>query len=97
MSDLDFTAAVLKDAKYFTYTGSTVYLYSFDYLSPLAYPYINISQLRGVPHAWELSYLYQQGCRGYVCQPEDNALRDIIQKCWVNFVLTGFGIAKITR
>ena len=29
------------------------------------------------------------GCNGYTCQAEDNALRDIIQKCWVNFILTG--------
>ncbi|PAV73602.1 hypothetical protein WR25_00782 [Diploscapter pachys] len=89
MSDLDFTAAVLRDLKYFTTTGSNAYLYSFDYFSPLAWTWLNITELRQAPHSWEMPYLYDEGCNGYTCQAEDNALRDIIQKCWVNFILTG--------
>ncbi|PAV82753.1 hypothetical protein WR25_24708 isoform C [Diploscapter pachys] len=89
MSDLDFTAAVLRDLKYFATTGSAAYLYSFDYLSPLAWSWLNVTELRLAPHSSDKSYLYEEGCKGYKCQDEDIALRDTIQRCWVNFVLTG--------
>ncbi|PAV81721.1 hypothetical protein WR25_15374 isoform A [Diploscapter pachys] len=89
MSDLDFTAAVLRDLRYFATTGSTAYLYSFDYFSPLAWSWLNVTELRLAPHSSDKSYLYEEGCKGYKCQEEDIALRDIIQRCWVNFVLTG--------
>ena len=61
MSDLDFTAGVLRDAKYFAYTGSDTYIYSFDYFSPLAYSWLNISTLRNAPHSWEMDYLFSTG------------------------------------
>ena len=61
MSDLDFTAAVLRDLKYFTTTGSNAYLYSFDYFSPLAWTWLNITELRQAPHSWEMPYLYDEG------------------------------------
>ncbi|PAV86585.1 hypothetical protein WR25_12987 [Diploscapter pachys] len=63
-TEMVFIGPVLRDARYFAYTGSPTYLYSFDYLSPLAYPDITYPQLRGVPHGWEMPYIYNTSTGG---------------------------------
>jgi hypothetical protein len=52
-SDSTFAGPALRDARYLAFTGSDVYLYSFDFLNPRALPDIRDQQLRGVPHGWE--------------------------------------------
>ncbi|PAV86251.1 hypothetical protein WR25_23900 [Diploscapter pachys] len=89
MSDLDFIAGIRRDAQYHVHTGSNVYLYSFDYLSPYAWTFITDPRLRGVPHTLEMWYIYDSVCFGYPCQPDDNILREYFQQAWTNFVVHG--------
>ncbi|CAD6187279.1 unnamed protein product [Caenorhabditis auriculariae] len=88
-SEMVFIGPVLRDARYFSYTKSPVYLYSFDYLSPLALPQITEPKLRGVQHAWELQYIFDTNCDGFTCQVQDNQIRSYMGQTWVNFIKQG--------
>ncbi|CAI4229962.1 unnamed protein product [Auanema sp. JU1783] len=88
-SEMVFIGPVLRDAKYFAYTRSNVFLYSFDYLAPQALPAITQPQLRGVPHAWELQYVMNTNCEGWLCTSDDDTLRTITSDIWANFIISG--------
>lgn len=96
-SDIEFVAGTMRDANYFYKTGSKVYLYSFDFLTPQAQPEVkNIipkndvqltdQRLRGVPHTWDLQYWY--GSPRYTTQ-DDKTTADLCGKLWTNFILNG--------
>ncbi|CAJ0946625.1 unnamed protein product, partial [Mesorhabditis belari] len=87
-SEMVFVGPALRDAKYFSYTGSDVFLYSFDYLNPAAIPEENITALRGVPHGWELQYIFNDG-HSWPTTDNDTKTTELMGKLWTNFVLYG--------
>uniref|UniRef100_A0A914V394 Carboxylic ester hydrolase n=1 Tax=Plectus sambesii TaxID=2011161 RepID=A0A914V394_9BILA len=90
-TEMIFVGPTYRDAMTFRQTHSPVYLYSFDYLAPGAFPTLQ-APLRGVPHAWELQYLFgypATGSGGWQKTPDDDATMNYFGQYWANFVITG--------
>ncbi|CAJ0585344.1 unnamed protein product, partial [Mesorhabditis spiculigera] len=92
-SEMVFIGPALRDAKYFAYTSSPVYLYSFDYLNPKAQPTQNNTKLRGVPHGYELQFVF--GYPEFHDDPVDIKLTELMGNLWSNFVVYGDPTASI--
>ncbi len=79
----------------FRQTNSPVYLYSFDYLAPKAFPTLNV-QLRssGIPHGWEVPYVFgypghEYG--GWDVTADDLKTENYMHQFWTNFIKFGYG------
>jgi carboxylesterase type B len=91
-TEMIFVGPTYRDAMTFRQTGSNVYLYSFDYLAPGAYPTLQ-NPLRGIPHAWEIQYLFgypATGAGGWHKTADDVATMNYFGQFWANFVITGY-------
>ncbi len=87
-----FVGPVLSDARYFLWTGSRVFLYSFDYHNPAALASIVDAPLRGIPHGWELQYLFGEPATsngGWPVTPDDLTVSAFMSTSWTNFVRSG--------
>lgn len=87
-----FIGPVYRDAMYFRHYGSRVFLYSFDYLAPLALSNID-PRLRGLPHGWELQYLFGYPATaegGWTPTADDTATTNQMSRFWTNFVIYGY-------
>jgi len=90
-TEMIFVGPTYRDAMTFRQTGSNVYLYSFDYLAPGAWPTLQ-NPLRGVPHAWEIQYLFgypATGAGGWPKTADDVSTMNYFGQFWANFVITG--------
>lgn len=83
---MEFIGPVLRDAMYYSLTGSRTFLYSFDFLSSQAEAQVTDPRLRGVSHATDLQYLYKTP--GYNTA-DDLVTQNAVCNLWTNFILNG--------
>lgn len=82
---------------FFAFTGSPTFLYSFDWLTPPAFPNvgrileevlkITDPRVRGVPHVWDLQYTF--GPPQYNTS-DDKLTYELFGKLWTNFIVYGY-------
>ncbi len=88
-SDFQFVGPTYREVNYFRLSNSPVYLYSFDYLAPGAYPTLD-PRLRdtAIPHGWELQYIYYQLGRWHPTS-DDTDTTNYCVTFWTNFIKFG--------
>jgi hypothetical protein len=93
-TELEFIGATYRDVNLFRLTNSPVYLYSFDYLAPGAFPTLD-HRLRdsAIPHGWELQYVYSEpghAFGGWNITSDDTDTKKYCDNFWTNFVKYGY-------
>uniref|UniRef100_A0A914VTP0 Carboxylic ester hydrolase n=1 Tax=Plectus sambesii TaxID=2011161 RepID=A0A914VTP0_9BILA len=88
-TELQFIGPTYRDAMLARQTHSPVYLYSFDYLAPWAWPTLD-PRLRdsAIPHGWELQYIYYSPNGGHGTS-DDLATQNYMETFWTNFIKYG--------
>jgi hypothetical protein len=90
-TELQYIGPTYRDANFHRQSGSPVYVYSFDYLAPGAWPTLD-PRFRDVaiPHGWELQYVYSEPGGQWHATSDDMATKTYLDTIWTNFIKFGY-------